>query len=264
MTKNHPDVDKYIAGFPEETQKLLEEVRSTIRNTVPEAEEKIGYGIPTFTLNGNLVHFAGYKNHIGFYPAPQGLEAFKEELSKYKGAKGSVQFPLDQPLPLDLIIKMVKYRVEKNLEKPAAKIKKKESAKSEKLSDEEQVSAHIKKLEPELGKIVEKIRQIILSTDKEIAEQIKWNNPSFYYSGEMKPFDPKEYKRDIVVMNLHKGRIMLVFPSGAKINDTSGLLEGKYKDGRKTVIFKDLEDVKSKEKALKDVIKEWLKLVEKG
>jgi len=263
MTKNHPDVDKYIAGFPEETQKLLEEVRRTIRNTVPEAEEKIGYGIPTFTLNGNLVHFAGYKNHIGFYPAPQGLEAFKEELSAYKGAKGSVQFPLDQPLPLDLITRMVKYRVEKNLEKPAVKTKKKESVKSEKLSDEEQVSAHIQKLEPELGKVVEKIRQIILSTDKEIAEQIKWNNPSFYYSGEMKPFDPKEYKRDMVVMNLHKGRIMLVFPSGAKVNDTSGLLEGKYKDGRKTVIFEDLEDVKSKEKALKDVIREWLKLVEK-
>jgi hypothetical protein len=105
--------------------------------------------------------------------------------------------------------------------------------------------------------------QIILSTDKEIDERIKWNNPSYYYTGEMKPFGPKEYKREIAVFNLHKGRIMLVFPSGAKVNDTSGLLEGDYKDGRRVVVFKDMEDVKSKEKALQYVIKEWLKQVEK-
>jgi hypothetical protein len=93
------------------------------------------------------------------------------------------------------------------------------------LSDPEQVTEHIKKLEPGLSKIIGVIRQIILSTDKEIGERIKWNNPGFYYTGEMKPFDPKEYKREIIVMNLFKGRIMLVFPSGAKINDTSGLLQ---------------------------------------
>jgi hypothetical protein len=135
--------------------------------------------------------------------------------------------------------------------------------KSEKLSDQEAVKQHIQKLEPGLGKTVEMIRQIILSTDKEIRERIKWNNPSFYYAGEMKPFDPKEYKREIIVMNLFKGRIMLVFPSGAKVNDTSGLLQGDYKDGRRITIFKDLEDVRSKEKALQQVIKEWLKLVDK-
>jgi hypothetical protein len=130
-------------------------------------------------------------------------------------------------------------------------------------SSQEQVTAHIAKLDPELGKTVETIRQIILSTDKEIGEQVKWNNPAFYYTGEMKPFDPKEYKRDIVVFNLYKGRIMLVFPSGAKVNDTSGLLEGDYKDGRRLVIFKDINDVKAKEKALRKVLKGWLALVEK-
>jgi hypothetical protein len=134
---------------------------------------------------------------------------------------------------------------------------------SPKLSDQEQVTEHIKKLEPELGKIVEAIRKIILSTDKEIGERIKWNNPSFYYTGEMKPFDPKEYKREIIVFNLFKGRIMLVFPSGAKVNDTSGLLEGDYKDGRRITTFKDLKDVKEKEKTLRQVIKTWLKLVDK-
>ena len=263
MTKVSTEIDDYISAFPKETQELLQKVRLTIRKAAPDADEKIGYGIPTFTLNGNLVHFAGYKNHIGFYPAPQGLEAFKEELSHYKGAKGSVQFPLDQPLPVDLITRMVKYRVEKNLEKASTKPKKEKPATAKKPSDEEQVTAHIEKLDPELGKTVEAIRKIILGTDKEISEHIKWNNPSFYYSGEMKPFDPKEYKRHIIVLNLHKGRIMLVFPSGARVNDTSGLLEGDYKDGRKTVVFADIEDVKSKKKALQDVIKEWLKLVEK-
>ena len=136
-------------------------------------------------------------------------------------------------------------------------------AKSVKLTDTEQVTAQIKKLEPSFGKIIETIRQIILKTDKEIGEHIKWNNPSFYYSGEMKPFDPKEYKRDIIVMNLFKERIMLVFPSGAKVNDKSGLLEGDYKDGRRTTIFKDMKDVKSKEKLLQAVTKKWLTLVEK-
>lgn len=136
-------------------------------------------------------------------------------------------------------------------------------ASSKKLSDQEQVTAHISNLDQELGKIVETIRQIILDTDKEIGERIKWNNPSFYYTGEMKPFDPKEYKREIAVFNLFKGRILLVFPSGAKVNDTSGLLEGDYKDGRRLITFKDTKDVRSKEKAIQKVIKKWLKLIDK-
>ncbi|MBI3134660.1 MAG: DUF1801 domain-containing protein [Bacteroidetes bacterium] len=129
--------------------------------------------------------------------------------------------------------------------------------------DQEQVTEHIKKLEPTLAEVVETIRQVILSTDKEIGERIKWNNPSFYYTGQMAESDPKEYKREMVVMNLFKGRIMLVLPSGAKVNDTSGLLEGDYKDGRRLIIFKDLDDVKKKQKALQKILKTWLSLVEK-
>lgn len=132
-----------------------------------------------------------------------------------------------------------------------------------KLSEQEQVSEHIKKLEPAIGQVVEALRQIILSTDPEIGERIKWNNPSFYYTGEMVEFDPKEYKRDLIVMNLHKGRIMLVFPSGAKVNDQSGLLEGDYKDGRRVTVFKDLEDVLAKQGALQKIIQDWLELVDK-
>jgi hypothetical protein len=136
-------------------------------------------------------------------------------------------------------------------------------AKSTQLSESQQVTEHIKMLDPGLEQVVETLRKIILNTDKEIGERIKWNNPSFYYTGQMKPFDPKEYKREIIVFNLHKGRIMLVFPSGAKVNDKTGFLQGDYKDGRRIVVFKDVEDVKLKEKELQKVIKDWLKLVDR-
>ena len=116
-------IDEYIGTFPQEIQTLLEQVRTTIKQAAPEAEEAIKYAMPTFVLNGNLVHFAAFKNHIGFYPVPSGIEAFKKELSVYKGAKGSVQFPLDQPMPLELIAKIVKFRMNENLRK--AKVKKK-------------------------------------------------------------------------------------------------------------------------------------------
>lgn len=115
--KNIPvrTIEEYIESFPIHTQKLLQEIRGTIKKAAPEAEETINYAMPTFKLNGNLVHFAGYKNHIGFYPAPSAITAFKEALSGYKNAKGSVQFPIDQPLPLELITKMVAFRVKENL-----------------------------------------------------------------------------------------------------------------------------------------------------
>jgi uncharacterized protein YdhG (YjbR/CyaY superfamily) len=116
-------IDDYIAGFPKDVQVILEELRATIRKAAPEAEETINYQIPTFTLNGNLVHFAAYKNHIGFYPTPSGIAAFKKELSAYEGAKGSVQFPIDKPLPLRLITKIVKFRVKENLERTERKVK---------------------------------------------------------------------------------------------------------------------------------------------
>jgi uncharacterized protein YdhG (YjbR/CyaY superfamily) len=114
-------VDQYIAAFPKDVREILNRLRSTIQKAAPEAEETINYGIPTFVLSGNLVHFGGYKNHIGFYPAPSGIVAFKKELSVYDGAKGSIKFPLDKPLPFDLISEIVKFRVQENLEKAAAK-----------------------------------------------------------------------------------------------------------------------------------------------
>jgi uncharacterized protein YdhG (YjbR/CyaY superfamily) len=110
-------MDEYIDAFPDEVKIILNNLRQTIKEVAPGAEETISYQIPTFTLNGNLVHFAAFKNHIGFYPTPSGIEAFKQELAPYEMAKGSVQFPIDQPLPLPLIRRIVEYRVKENLER---------------------------------------------------------------------------------------------------------------------------------------------------
>lgn len=112
-----PDIDAYIADFPEDIQATLQEIRATIHKAAPAATEAIKYAIPTFVLNGNLVHFAAFQNHIGFYPTPSGIEEFDKELSVYKQGKGSVQFPLDQPMPLGLITRIVEYRVKQNTEK---------------------------------------------------------------------------------------------------------------------------------------------------
>ena len=114
-------IDDYIAAFPKDVRDILQKVRSTIRKVAPDAQEKINYGIPTFTLNGNLVHFAGFKSHIGFYPTPSGIEKFKKELSKYEGAKGSVKFPLDQSIPYDLIKKITEFRVKEQQTKAKKK-----------------------------------------------------------------------------------------------------------------------------------------------
>jgi uncharacterized protein YdhG (YjbR/CyaY superfamily) len=122
-TEQYTTIDEYIATFPEEVQKKLQALRETIRTAAPQAKEKISYQMPTFTLEGNLVHFAAYPKHIGFYPTPSGIEAFKQELAMYKGAKGSVQFPLDKPLPLELVRRIVIFRVQENLQQAQGKIK---------------------------------------------------------------------------------------------------------------------------------------------
>jgi uncharacterized protein YdhG (YjbR/CyaY superfamily) len=123
VMKNFKDIDSYIADYPASTQKLLRQLRTTIKKLVPKAEEKIVYGIPTFYLNGNLLHFGGTKNHIGFYPTPSAIIAFKNELKDYVTSKGTVQFPLDKPLPLKLITQMVKFRVMEAAEKAKTKAK---------------------------------------------------------------------------------------------------------------------------------------------
>ena len=116
-TKKPANIDEYIGGFPNDVQEILEKIRETIQKAAPDAKEKISYSMPAFEQNGIVVYFAAFKNHIGLYALPSGHEEFKEELSKYKSGKGSVQFPLDKPMPFDLIAKIVKFRVKENLEK---------------------------------------------------------------------------------------------------------------------------------------------------
>lgn len=117
-------IDSYIQSFPENIQKMLQEVREAIRAAAPDARETISYRMPTYVLNGNLVHFAGYQNHIGFYPTPSGIEAFKAELVVYKTSKGAIQFPVSQPMPLDLITRITAFRVSESLQKPASRKRK--------------------------------------------------------------------------------------------------------------------------------------------
>lgn len=118
------DVDKYIAGYPREVQALLRKIRVTIRQAAPGAQETISYQIPTFKLNGTLISFAAFSKHIGLYPAPNGGERFNRELSRYRAAKATIRFPLDQPIPFGLITQIVKLRVKANLEKAATRVKK--------------------------------------------------------------------------------------------------------------------------------------------
>jgi len=123
MNNQAADIDEYIAGFPEATQLILQELRNTISSIVPEAREKISYHMPAFELSGNLVYFAGYKNHIGFYPGSSGVSSFADELTAFEYSKGTIRFPLDRPLPLDLIRRIVAFRVKENEEKRRLKRK---------------------------------------------------------------------------------------------------------------------------------------------
>ena len=247
-------IDKYIAGFPEPVQVILQQLRTTIKKAAPAAEESINYGVPTFTLNGNLVHFAAYKNHIGFYPAPSAIEAFKKELSVYKGAKGSVQFSIDKPLPLALISKIVKFRVKENEAKTNGEKNLKPVAKkggSKKLTDNEQVKEYLSQLPPSQKKDIEAVRKIIKRASSKLNERIKWNAPSYYYKEDIVTFGP--YKT-------HK--LLLVFHHPLIVKIKSTLLEGDYKD-RRLMHFKDKADAEANQKELTRILNELLNMIDK-
>ncbi len=132
--KKAKDIDEYIADFPVDVQLLLQKVRTAIRKAAPKAEEAIKYQMPTFVLNGNLIHFAGYKNHIGIYPGSRPVEEFKDELTRYETSKGTIRLPLDKPIPVGLITKITKFCVKRNIERAvsrqAAKVKRRGAKKS--------------------------------------------------------------------------------------------------------------------------------------
>jgi uncharacterized protein YdhG (YjbR/CyaY superfamily) len=246
------DMNTYIAGFLQPARELLEKIRTTIRKAAPGAEETINYGVPTFTLKGNLVHFAAYKNHIGFYPAPSGIVAFKKELSVYEGAKGSVKFPIDKPIPFSLISKIVQFRVKENETLALAKANKKSlpKKKAAKLTDEEQVKAYMDKLGPVAKSEIETVRKIIKGAHPKLSERIKWNAPSYYY------------KQDIVTFGPYKThKLLLVFHHPAVVKVKSKLLQGDYKD-RRLVYFKDKAEATKNKKELSGIINEIVRSID--
>lgn len=255
-------IDAYIADFPVPIRKGLEQMRTTISKAAPAAAETLSYGIPTFTLHGNLVHFAAYKHHIGFYPAPSGITAFQKELSVYKGAKGSVQFPLDQPLPLALVKQIVQFRVKENEEKAkqkSMKTKKPLTAKKQtsKPSDAEQVQAYMNQLPAAQKTDLNALRTIIKSASSKLNERIKWNAPSYYYQA------ASTAETDIVTFGPYKThKLLLVFHHPLIVKIKSTLLEGNAKD-RRLIHFKDKADVKAKKEELVRIISELIKLIEK-
>lgn len=248
------NVDEYIAQFPPDVKASLESLRKTIKAAAPKAEELISYMMPAYKLNGVLVYFAGYKNHIGFYGTPSGYKAFAKELAGYKSGKGSVQFLLDKPLPLKLITQIVKFRVAQNNENAVAKKPVKvavKKAKPAKLTDEEQVKEWINKLAPAVKKEIEAVRKIIKAASSKLSERIKWNAPSYYYKDDILTFGP--YKPN---------KLLLVFHHPAIIKIKSDLLEGNYKD-RRLVYFKDKAEAEKNKKELESIIKQIIKQIDK-
>ncbi|HMK05575.1 MAG TPA: DUF1801 domain-containing protein [Ferruginibacter sp.] len=248
------NVDEYISSFPAATAKKLEQVRKTIRAAAPKAEEVISYKIPGYTCHGMLVFFACWKNHISIYPAPWEAAALKKEMSAYEGSKGTIKFPLDKPLPLALISKMVKFRLKANEEKAALKktVKAKPAVKtgSAKPSDEDQVKAYISNLEKKVKTEIAAVRKIIKGASEKLAERIKWNAPSYYYKQDILTFGP--YKT-------HK--LLLVFHHPAVVKIKSLLLEGDYKD-RRLVYFKDKAEAEKNKKELSRIITEIIKAID--
>jgi uncharacterized protein YdhG (YjbR/CyaY superfamily) len=208
------DIDDYISIYPKKIQKLLQTIRTTIAKAAPDAEEAISYQIPTFKLKGNLVHFAAFKNHLGFYPGADGVATFKKELSKYETSKGTIQFPFDQILPLKLISDIVKYRVMVNENKAKAKSKPKAVTKTKTPSDADPVEQYLKVSDPKWKEAIEVIRKIIKSVDTGIAERIKWNAPSYHF-----------LQQDIVTFGPVKSdKVLLVFHHPCIVKIKSALL----------------------------------------
>ena len=252
-TKSPVSVDEYIASFPNETKKRLIQLRKAIVSVAPKAEELISYGIAGYKYHGTLIYFAGWKNHISLYPAPWNAAELKKEMSQYKGAKGTIKFPNDKPLPLQLISKIVKYRLEENESKSGLKknsnsiLPKKKTAKP---TDEENVREWLAKLDPATKKQVDAVRSTIKTASPKLNERIKWNAPSYYYKEDIVTFGPSR-KKDQVLLVFHH-------PNIVKIKST--LLEGNYKD-RRLVYFNSPAEITAGKKELGRIVKEMVKLI---
>lgn len=247
-------IDTYIAKFPTEIQEILEKIQQTIQRAAPEAEAVISYMMPAYKLNGKvLVYFAAYKNHIGFYATPTGHEAFKAALSVYKQGKGSVQFPLDKPIPYGLIERIVQFRAMENAKKESSKTT---QPKKNQSKDQQEVDTFLANLEHPLMAGIRQIRTIIKAVNTDLQENIKWNAPNYALNGE-----------DYITMSLsNPKKIQIVFHRGAKkqsipdvkwIDDTSGMLVWKTND-RAIATFNKAADIESQKDRFADIVRKWL------
>jgi uncharacterized protein YdhG (YjbR/CyaY superfamily) len=247
-------IDAYIAQFPTGIQDILEKIQQTIHRAAPEAVAVISYMMPAFKLDGKiLVYFAAYKNHIGFYATPTGHEAFKVELSLYKQGKGSVQFPLDKPIPYELIERIVQFRAMENDKKKPSKTTQPKQMHSK---DQQEVDAFLASLEHPLIAEIQQVRTIIKAANIDLQENIKWNAPNYALNGV-----------DCITMSLsNKKKIQIIFHRGAKkqsipdvkwINDTSGILDWKTND-RAIATFNNIADIESQKDHFKDIVNKWL------
>jgi len=248
-------VDEYIKSFPAKQQILLRQLRRAIKATAPLAEELISYGIAAYKYQGIVIYFAGFNNHVSVYPAPRTAPAFKNELSAYKGGKGTVQFPLDKPLPLGLVKRMVQYRIKANKEKVALKKKVSSPAKrvkKKKVSAEDPVRTWLRNLEPLVRQDINAVRKIIKTGSPQLQERIKWNAPSYYYKEDIVTFGP--YKKD---------KILLVFHHPAVVRVPSALLQGDYKD-RRLVYFKNKAEAAKHKKEISRIIREITRSIDRA
>lgn len=245
-------VDEYIRSFPAPVQEKLKQLRKTIRATVPDAEECISYGIAGYKLNGVLIYFAGFANHVSIYPAPRNSPVFKQELSAYKGGKGTVQFPLDQDLPLDLVKRILQFRKTENQSRVSGK--KQEPVAGKKTSREKTsgaVEAWLAKQDKKRQEEIAVIRKILKSCSPKLSEQIKWNAPSY------------AYKEDIVTVGPSRNqRLLLVFHHPAISRVRSSLLEGQYRN-RRLAWFDDGAAVARNKTEIKRIINQIIAVIDK-
>lgn len=244
--------DAYIKTFPPAVQKVLTQLRTIIKCNAPQATEKFSYGMPAFDLSGPLVYFAGYKTHIGFYATPTGHEAFAKELARYKTGKGSVQFPLGEPLPVKLIEKMVRFRVKENLAKKNGTAGKTKlvSKRAAGLS----VDAYLQQAQHPQIAAIQLLRKKILGCTQGVAEEVKWNAPSFIYAGDNR-----------LTFRLQPGnRVELILHRGSRpkalgkfrFPDDSGLIRWVAPD-RGQIVIADLADAKKKLAAITGIARSW-------
>lgn len=254
-------IDEYLKALPDDVRITLEKLYKAIKSAAPDAEELISYGMPAFKHKSMLVYFAAFKDHCSFFPGSSQIIQLYDDLKPFKTSKGTIQFTVDKPLPMALVKKIVKARVEENEARHSAKLISKASAgksakspdkvsKLSKPAEDQQVNEYMSKLKGEHKNDMDAVRTLIKKSSSKLSERIKWNAPSYYY------------KQDIVTFGPYKThKLLLVFHHPAVVKIKSDLLQGDYKD-RRLVYFKSAAEAEQNKKELARIIKEIIKQID--